>query len=116
MAGAGLRELEEQTQVGEIFLGALLHRQLSLSLRVTATLVAALGSQPLVAWAWPAYGAVHVFSIPLPWLVLGVGCYPLMIALGLYYVRHAESIDDEFSDLLDPSRAAPSPPAEDGAE
>jgi len=97
-----LRDLEEQTPVGEIFLGALLRRQLSLSLRVAVTLVVALGVQPLVAWLWPAYGDVSVFSIPLPWLVLGVGSYPLMIALGLYYVRHAETIDDEFSELLEP--------------
>jgi hypothetical protein len=97
-----LRELEEQTPVGEIFLAALMRRQLVLSLRVAATLVAALGAQPLVAWLWPAYGAIRVFAIPLPWLVLGVGSYPLLIALGLYYVRHAETIDDEFSELLEP--------------
>ena len=97
-----LRELEEQTPVGEIFLGALLRRQLVLSLRVAAALLVALGVQPLVAWLWPAYGALRVFGIPLPWLVLGVGSYPLMIALGLYYVRHAETIDDEFSELLEP--------------
>ena len=97
-----LRELEEQTPVGEIFLGALMRRQLALSLRVAATLGAALGVQPLVAWVWPAYGALSVFGVPLPWLVLGVGSYPLMIALGLFYVRQAETIDDEFSELLEP--------------
>ena len=32
---------------------------------------------------------------------LGAG-FELMIALGLYYVRHAETIDDEFSELLEP--------------
>src|SRR5579884_2821214 len=80
---ADLRELEEQTQVGEIFLSALLRRQLSLSLRVAVTLLVMLGLQPLVAW-----------------LVLGVGSYPVLIALGAYYVRHAERVDDEFSDLM----------------
>jgi hypothetical protein len=101
-AGGELRELEEQTPVGELFLSALMRRQLSLSLRVAATLVAVLGAQPLVAWLLPGYADVHVFSIPLPWLVLGAGSYPLLIALGLYYVRNAETIDDEFSDLLEP--------------
>jgi hypothetical protein len=96
-----VRDIEEQTAVGEIFVGALMRRQLRLSLGVAATLVAALGVQPLVAWIWPGYGSVRVFSIPLPWLVLGVASYPLMIALGLYYVRHAETIDDEFSELLE---------------
>ena len=96
-----LRDLEEQTPVGEIFLGALMRRQLVLSLRVALTLVVALGAQPLVAWLWPEYGTLRVFSIPLPWLVLGVGSYPLMIALGLFYVRHAETIDDEFAELIE---------------
>lgn len=102
LAGGELRDLEEQTPVGEIFLAALLRRQLALSLRVAATLVAVLGVQPLVAWLWPAYGQLQVFGIPLPWLVLGAASYPVMIALGLYYVRGAERIDDEFSELLEP--------------
>lgn len=102
VSGGELREVEEQTPVGEIFLGALMRRQLSLSLQVAAALALVLGTQPLVAWLWPAYGQVRVFSIPLPWLVLGVASYPLLVALGLYYVRHAETIDDEFSELLEP--------------
>lgn len=101
-AGGELRELEEQTPVGELFLSALMRRQLSLSLRVAATLVAVLGAQPLVAWLLPGYADIRVFSIPLPWLVLGAGTYPLLIALGLYYVRNAETVDDEFSELLEP--------------
>jgi hypothetical protein len=102
LTGGDLRELEEQTQVGEIFLRALMRRQLLLSLRVAVTLVVVLGAQPLVAWLWPAYGQVQVFSIPLPWLVLGAASYPLLVAMGLYYVRHAETFDDEFSELLEP--------------
>ena len=97
----GLRELEEHTPVGEIFLGALMRRQLSLSLRVAATLAVILGAQPLVAWVWPGYADLHLLGIPLPWLVLGVASYPVLIALGLYYVRKADGIDDEFSDLLE---------------
>jgi hypothetical protein len=100
--GGELRDLEEQTPVGEIFLAALMRRQLALSLRVAVTLIAVLGAQPLLAWLWPAYGQLRVFAIPLPWLVLGAGSYPLMIALGLYYVRHAERVDEEFSELLEP--------------
>lgn len=98
---AELRELEEQTPVGEIFLTALMRRQLSLSLQVAITLAVVLGSQPLLAWVWPGYADVHLGGIPLPWLVLGAGSYPVLIALGLYYVRKAETIDNEFSDLLE---------------
>jgi len=96
-----LRELEEQTPVGAIFLGSLMRRHLSLSLRVAATLGIVLGVQPLIARMWRGYGDIHLLGIPLPWLILGVGSYPVLIALGLYYVRKAETIDDEFSDLLE---------------
>ncbi len=98
---AELRELEEQTPVGEIFLAALVRRQLSLSLRVAIALAVILGLQPLVAWLWPGYADLRVLGIPLPWLVLGAGSYPVLIALGLYYVRKAETIDSEFADLLE---------------
>ncbi len=87
--------------MGAIFLRALMRRQLALSLGVAGLLVALLGSQPLLAALWPAYAELRVLSIPLPWLVLGVGSYPVMVALGLYYVRKAEMIDDEFSELLE---------------
>ncbi len=99
-ARSELRELQEQTRVGEIFLAALIRRQLLISVKIAAVLVVCLGLQPLVAWLWPAYGGIEAFGIPLPWLVLGVGSYPLMIALGLVYVRSAERIDDEFSELM----------------
>ncbi len=97
-----LRELSEQTRVGEIFLAALRRRQLWLSLRVVIVLALVLGAQPFLAWLWPAYAAVRVLSIPLPWLVLGAGSYPLFVALGLYYVHRAERIDNEFEDLMRP--------------
>jgi uncharacterized membrane protein (DUF485 family) len=93
-------EVEEQTAVGRVFLAALLRRQLRLSLIVAGLLLALLLSQPLVAWVVPAYSAVRVFGIPLPWVVLGALTYPLMIVLGLVYVRGAENTDDDFTDLL----------------
>jgi fatty acid desaturase len=84
-----------------VFLEALLRRQLALSLRVAAAVIVLLGCQPLLAWLWADYTRIQVLSIPLPWIVLAVGSYPVMIACGLYYVRHAEAIDHEFSELME---------------
>ncbi len=95
-----LRDLEEQTQVGEVLLRALMRRQLRLSVLIIAVLVVLLAAQPLLAWVWPSYADIHVLSIPLPWLVLGVGSYPVLVLLGIIYVRAAETIDSEFGDLL----------------
>ena len=100
-AGDRLRELREQTQVGAVFLGALMRRQLRLSLAVAATFVAVLGIQPVLPVLWPQYGAMTVLGLPLPWLVLGVLTYPVLVVLGLLYVRRADGVDDDFTDLLE---------------
>jgi hypothetical protein len=95
-----LRDLEEQTPVGNVLLEALMRRQLRLSLGVAAAFAVLLGGQPLVAWLRPGYADVKVLGIPLPWMVLAGLAFPAMVLLGLFYVRRAEAIDEEFSELL----------------
>lgn len=104
-----LREIEEQTPVGAVYLAALMRRQLRLSLLVGGALVALLFAQPLLALLVPAYTAIHVLGIPLPWLVLGALAYPVMGLLGLHYVREAEATDDDFADLLQRPGGPPPP-------
>jgi len=99
-ASTGLLEFEEQTEVGELYLKALMRRQRRLSLGVALAFVSFLFVQPLLAFWWPEWGALRIFGIPVSWLVLGVASYPLLIWLGSIYVRRAEEVDDEFTDLL----------------
>jgi hypothetical protein len=99
-AGRRLRDLLEQTQVGAVFLSALMRRQLRLSLAVTVAFLLGLGIQPVLPVIWPGYGDASVLGLPLPWVVLGALTYPLLVVLGLLYVRRAEGIDDDFTDLL----------------
>jgi hypothetical protein len=99
-AGRRLRDLLEQTQVGTVFLAALMRRQLRLSLAIATAFLVGLGVQPLLPEIWPSYGDASVLGLPLPWLVLGVLTYPGLVILGLLYVRRAEGIDDDFTDLL----------------
>jgi uncharacterized membrane protein (DUF485 family) len=99
-ASSGLLEFEEQTEVGELYLKALMRRQRRLSLGVALAFVAFLAAQPLLAFWWPEWGALRIFGLPVCWLVLGVFSYPLLVWLGSIYVRRAEEVDDEFTDLL----------------
>jgi uncharacterized membrane protein (DUF485 family) len=99
-ASTGLLEFEEQTEVGELYLKALMRRQGRLSLGVALVFVGFLLVQPMLAWWWPSWGTLRIFGIPVAWLVLGVASYPLLIWLGSIYVRRAEEVDDEFTDLL----------------
>lgn len=96
----GLRDLEEQTALGEFYLRALMRRQLRLSLGLALTFAAFLGVQPLLSWFWHPYTQLKLLGIPCSWLILGLLSYPLMIWLGSLYVRRAEEVDDEFTDLL----------------
>lgn len=96
-----LLELADQTAIGSIYLRALIAGQLRLSVAVAAAFAVILCAQPLAAWMWPAYGSSSLFSIPVPWLVLGAASYPLTVLAGYFYVRRAEAIDDEFGDLLE---------------
>ena len=93
-------ELTEQTQVGALYLRALMRRQARLSLSIVALFVLLIGLQPLIPVLWPGYGDVLLMGIPLPWLVLGGLSYPILVVLGIAYVRRAEAIDDDFTDLL----------------
>jgi hypothetical protein len=77
-----------------------MRRQLRLSLGVAVAFAVLLAGQPLVAWFWPGYADVSALGIPLPWLLLAVLAFPAMVLLGLFYVRRAEAIDEEFSELL----------------
>ncbi|MGA9775484.1 MAG: hypothetical protein WBU92_06135 [Candidatus Dormiibacterota bacterium] len=99
-ASSGLREFSEQTEVGGVFLQALMRRQLRLSLTIALAFGAFLGVQPLLSAVWSPWTSWRLFGVPVTWLVLGVGSYPLLIWLGRHYVRRAEEVDEEFTDLL----------------
>jgi len=77
-----------------------MRRHLRLSLQVAVCFAVLLAGQPLIAWLWPGYSDVRVLGVPLPWLLLAALAYPAMVLLGLFYVRRAEAIDEEFSELL----------------
>jgi hypothetical protein len=47
--------------------------------------------------------STHVVGVPLPWLLLGGLVYPALVALGWFYVRQAERVEREFSDLVERS-------------
>lgn len=93
-------DIDEQTQLGGVYLGSLLREQLSLALRIIAVLVLGVGSLPLVFYLAPGLADVHVLGLPLAWLLLGVVVYPVLLALGWRYVVRAERNERDFAALL----------------
>lgn len=86
--------------MGGVYLKALMRRQGRLSLGIALAFAGFLLFQPLLDWYWPEWGRLRLAGIPVAWLVLGIGSYPLLIWLGSLYVRRAAEVDDEFTDLL----------------
>ncbi len=94
-------EVQEQTEVGDAMVRSLVRAQLWLSIRSAALALGVLFAIPLVGLLVPAYADAVVFGIRLPWLVLGVLIYPLLLGVGWVYVRQAERNEHEFTDLVD---------------
>ena len=68
------RELDEQTEVGELFIGSLIRSQLRLAMVVAGGFLL---------------------------ILLGAGVYPLVIICGALYVRSASRNEQRFLDLVD---------------
>lgn len=94
-------EIDEQTGLGEVYMAALLKAQLRLSLSVLVAVAVGLGALPVMFLAAPATRELHIWLVPLPWLILGVVVYPVVALAARYYVRHAEAVERDFADLVD---------------
>jgi hypothetical protein len=99
------REIDEQTHVGEVYMRALLRTQLRLALGVCLIFAVLLGGLPLLFALQPSVSDVHILGLPLPlpWLVLGVLVYPVLIAGAWFYVRTAERNEQDFVELVERS-------------
>jgi putative solute:sodium symporter small subunit len=96
----GVRELAESTPVGDLYLQSLMRSQLGLSLRVLTVFVTLFLGLPLLFYFEPSISSQNVFGVSLPWFILGIGMYPLLLGLAWIYNRSANRIDDEFISLL----------------
>lgn len=93
-------EIDAQTMLGEALLRSLMRAQLRLAVGVLVLLGVTLGALPLLFDVVPAFRRLHVLGIPLPWLLLGVLVYPVLLGLGWFYLRYAERIEAGFVRLL----------------
>lgn len=94
------REIDEQTELGDVYMSALIRSQRRLAGTVCAAVAVLLVGTAVVGALVPRFSRVHLFGIPLPWLVLGLFIYPALIALGWYTVRNAERNERAFTELV----------------
>lgn len=95
------RDLDEQTELGDVYLGGLMRAQLRLSLVVIGLAVLALLGLPLLMLAVPTTKTLAVLGIPFPWLVLGVAVFPATWFLAWWYTRQTERLESDFADVVE---------------
>lgn len=96
-------DIDEQTDVGEVYLRSLVRAQLRLALAICAVLGILLGGLPLIFAVAPQLRSVRLLGVPLPWLVLGVLVYPVLVVCAWFYVRAAERSERDFAELVERS-------------
>ena len=95
-----VREIDEQTRLGDVYMISLIRSQRRLAVTVCAGIAVLLVGTALLGAFARGFASVHVLGVPLPWLVLGVLVYPALIGLGWYTVRSAERTERHFVELV----------------
>ena len=96
-----VREIEEQTRLGDVYMSSLIRSQRRLALAICVAVALLLVGTALAGAVWHGYVRLRLLGIPLPWLVLGLFVYPALIALGWYTVHSAERNERDFLDLVE---------------
>ncbi len=93
--------MAENSDVGELFVRSLIRSQLRLAVVVASGFLVILVGIPVLISVFPAINSWTIATVPVPWLLLGVGIYPLAIGCAALYVRSAGRIEQRFRDLVD---------------
>ena len=93
-------ELDEQTELGEVYLRGLMRTQLRLAATIIAFGVAGLGGLPLLFALVPATRDLRPFGMPVAWILVAILVYPLTVVVAASYVRRATRVEDTFTEIV----------------
>ncbi|WP_052510852.1 hypothetical protein [Crystallibacter crystallopoietes] len=99
------RELAEQSELGEMFVRSLMRSQLRLALVVAGGFALILLGVPALMLLFPSINNMTVFTVPLPWVLLGAAIYPVIIICAALYNRAAARNEHRFRQLVDDGRS-----------
>jgi hypothetical protein len=91
-----VRVVDGGTDVDDVFVRALIRGQARIAVLVSAAAAVLLGG---IALLGSVSERTKIAGVPLPWLVLGLLIYPLLLALAWFAVRQAERNEDAFRDV-----------------
>ena len=96
-----VQEIDEQTELGAVYVRSLLWAQLRLAAGILAAMGLTIGCLPLLFTLAPELLSRTFLGMPLTWGLLGFLVYPLLLLLGWVYVRRAERNERSFADLVE---------------
>jgi uncharacterized membrane protein (DUF485 family) len=86
---------------GAFYIRSLISSQLRAAIVCAAAFVVVLTGVPLVFTLVPGLDAATVAGIPVSWIVLGAGLFPVLIAIAALYVRTASRNESRYRSLAD---------------
>jgi hypothetical protein len=94
-------ELDDQTSLGSSYLSSLIRTQIRTALVVLILLAVPSAFLPLVLAHLPKGTGGWGSQAAVGWLTLGVAAYPLLVALGWWYVRQVDENERAFTRLVE---------------
>src|SRR5512139_1562290 len=95
------RDIDEQTELGVLYVRSLIRAQLRTSVLTCAAVTAVITGLLLWLWRMPGTARVRVLEIPLSWLILGLGVQPVWVGLALWHVRRTERTERAFAEFVE---------------
>lgn len=94
-------EIDAQSEVGAIYVGALLRSQLRQALGTLTVLALTIGLLPLAFHVFPVLTEKQLLGMPVSWVLLAFGCYPVLVLLAWRYLRASERNEQEFVQVVE---------------
>jgi hypothetical protein len=94
------REIDEQTDVGEVYMTALLRSQLRPGLALLTVVLLTLGGLPILFTLLPELATYPLGPVNVAWVVLGLAVFPTLFVAAWWHVRTAERVERDFTEIL----------------
>ncbi len=95
------REVPEDSDAGRLFIRSLVRSQLRLALVVACGFLLILAAFALLLAFGPGEAETKVLGVPLDWLLLGVGVYPVVGLSAWLFTRAAARNEARYRDLVE---------------
>jgi hypothetical protein len=96
-----LPDIEDSSGLSELALRSLMRAQLRMGLRYLTLIVGSLVAVPLVLANAKSLAERSLFGVPLPWLVLGAGFFPLLLGVAVSYTRSIARLESAYLNVLE---------------